>query len=162
MNISVLGCGRWGSFLAWYQATVLNNDVVLWGQPGHPTFECLKEEGRNEYVSLPPSIKLTNDLKEAVGGAEVIIISISSQALRSFLPKVVECGVGGKIFVLCMKGIEEGTGKRLSEVAAECGIPPERTAVWVGPGPCPGVRKGHTQLHAHRQLRCRAYKIPRR
>ena len=142
MNISVLGCGRWGSFLAWYQATVLNNDVVLWGQPGHPTFECLKEEGRNEYVSLPPSIKLTNDLKEAVGGAEVIIISISSQALRSVLPKVVGCGVGGKIFVLCMKGIEEGTGKRLSEVAAECGIPPERTAVWVGPGHIQAFVKG--------------------
>ena len=33
-----------------------------------------------------------------------------------------------------MKGIETGTGKRLSEILVESGISPERIAVWVGPG----------------------------
>lgn len=32
MNISVLGCGRWGSFLAWYHSA--KNDVTLWGREG--------------------------------------------------------------------------------------------------------------------------------
>jgi glycerol-3-phosphate dehydrogenase (NAD(P)+) len=33
-----------------------------------------------------------------------------------------------------MKGIEEGTGKRLSEIAVESGIGKDNLAVWVGPG----------------------------
>lgn len=142
MKISVLGCGRWGSFLAWYQATQLGNNVILWGERGRKSFEQLKAEGANEYVTLDKSIYLTDDLAYAVNSAEIIIISISSQALRSFLPKVTEYDLGGKIFVLCMKGIEEGTGKRLTEVAAECGIDPSRTAVWVGPGHIQAFIKG--------------------
>ena len=30
MNISVLGCGRWGSFHAWY-ANHIGHMVTLWG-----------------------------------------------------------------------------------------------------------------------------------
>lgn len=142
MNVSVLGCGRWGSFLAWYQATVLYNSVILWGESGRKSFEQLKNEGKNEYVTLDPSITLTDDLSLAVTSADIIIISISSQALRSFLPKVTRFDLTGKIFVLCMKGIEEGTGKRLTEVAAECGIDPQSTAVWVGPGHIQAFVKG--------------------
>ena len=142
MNVSVLGCGRWGSFLAWYQATVLCNSVILWGESGRKSFEQLKNEGKNEYVTLDPSITLTDDLSLAVTSADIIIISISSQALRSFLPKVTRFDLTGKIFVLCMKGIEEGTGKRLTEVAAECGIDPQSTAVWVGPGHIQAFVKG--------------------
>ena len=31
MNISVLGCGRWGTFLAWY-ANRVHHTVTLWGR----------------------------------------------------------------------------------------------------------------------------------
>lgn len=142
MNVSVLGCGRWGSFLAWYQAAVLKNSVKLWGEAGRKSFEQLKREGKNEYITLDKSIDLTSDLQSAVSSAQVIIISISAQALRSFLPEVTKFDLAGKIFVLCMKGIEEGTGKRLSEVAAECGIDPQNIAVWVGPGHIQDFLKG--------------------
>lgn len=134
MKISVLGCGRWGSFIAWYQATVLKNDVILYGEDGRESYEILKKEGRNSYVALDESIKLTSDLAYALASGEVIIISISSQALRSFMQKVVKYPVADKIFVLCMKGIEEATGKRLSEVMTDSGIKSENIAVWVGPG----------------------------
>lgn len=40
----------------------------------------------------------------------------------------------GKTFVLCMKGIEIGTGKRLSEVASEYIGENNHVAVWIGPG----------------------------
>ena len=134
MKISVLGCGRWGSFIAWYQSTVLNNDVVLYGEEGRSSFEELKATGKNEYVALDKRIKLTSDLKYALSASDIIIISISSQALRSFMQKVTAYDVGGKIFVLCMKGIEVSTGKRLSEILIESGISSENIAVWVGPG----------------------------
>ena len=134
MKISVLGCGRWGSFIAWYQSTVLKNEVTSWGPEGEYSYEILKNTGRNEYVELDKRITLTCDLKQAVEGAEVIIISISSQGLRGFMQKVTKYDVNDKPFVLCMKGIEESTGKRLSEVLEESGIPSANIAVWVGPG----------------------------
>jgi glycerol-3-phosphate dehydrogenase (NAD(P)+) len=134
MNISVLGCGRWGSFLAWYQATVLKNNVIIWGEEGRKSYEVLKTSGKNEYVTLDKSITLTCDLQFALEKSDVIIISISSQALRSFMQKVIKYPVQDKIFVLCMKGIEDGTGKRLSEVMTDSGISSDKIAVWVGPG----------------------------
>lgn len=134
MKISVLGCGRWGSFIAWYQATYLKNAVINWGPEGDYSYEVLKNTGRNEYVELDKSITLTCDLKLAVESADIIIISISSQGLRGFMQKIMQYNVGDKPFVLCMKGIEESTGKRLSEVLIESGVKKENIAVWVGPG----------------------------
>lgn len=134
MKVSVLGCGRWGSFIAWYQATVLKNEVVSWGPEGDYSYEVLKNTGKNEYVALDKSITLTCDLKFAVESADVIIISISSQGLRGFMQKIIKYNVKDKPLVLCMKGIEESTGKRLSEVLVESGICSDKIAVWVGPG----------------------------
>ncbi|MDE7256792.1 MAG: glycerol-3-phosphate dehydrogenase [Clostridia bacterium] len=134
MKISVLGCGRWGSFIGWYQATVLKNQVILYGEEGREAYDILKKEGKNEYVKLDKSITLTSDLAYALKESEIIIISISSQALREFMQKVIKYPVDGKTFVLCMKGIEEATGKRLSEVLTDSGISSDKIAVWVGPG----------------------------
>ena len=134
MNISVLGCGRWGSFIAWYQATQLKNKVISWGPQGDYSYEVLKNTGKNEYVALDKSIELTCDLQYAVTASDVIIISISSQGLRGFMQKVAAYDVKDKIFVLCMKGIEEATGKRLSEILMESGVKKDKIAVWVGPG----------------------------
>ena len=142
MNVSVLGCGRWGSFIAWYQATVLKNKVISWGPEGDYSYEVLKNEGKNEYVTLDKSIELTCDLQRAVTAADVIIISISSQGLRGFMQKVTKYPVEDKIFVLCMKGIEEATGKRLSEVLTESGIKQDKIAVWIGPGHIQAFTKG--------------------
>ncbi len=142
MKISVLGCGRWGSFIAWYQSTVLKNQVISWGPEGDYSYEVLKSEGKNEYVTLDKNITLTCDLKFAVENADIIIISISSQGLRGFMQKVIKYNVKDKPFVLCMKGIEESTGKRLSEVMTESGILPENIAVWVGPGHIQAFTRG--------------------
>lgn len=133
MKISVLGCGRWGSFIAWYLSR-LGNEVTSWGPEGDLSYEILKNTGRNEYVALDEKIALTCDLERAVRTAEVIVISISSQGLRGFMQRIVRYPVSDKVFVLCMKGIETGTGKRLSEILTESGISPEKIAVWVGPG----------------------------
>lgn len=134
MKISVLGCGRWGSFIAWYQSAVKGNEVISWGPEGEYSYEVLKNTGRNEYVELDGRIKLTCDLEYALKSSDIIIISISSQGLRGFMQKIIKYPVQDKIFVLCMKGIEESTGKRLSQVLTESGISPDKIAVWVGPG----------------------------
>ena len=133
MKISVLGCGRWGSFIAWY-LTQRGNEVTSWGPEGDPSYEVLKQTGRNEYVQLDERIRLTCDLERAVSDAQIIVISISSQGLRGFMRRIMRCDVSDKIFVLCMKGIENGTGRRLSEILVESGVSSDRIAVWVGPG----------------------------
>ena len=133
MKISVLGCGRWGSFIAWYLCNH-GHDVYSWGPEDDYSYKVLKETGKNEYVELDSRIHLTCDLKEAVEHAEVIIISISSQGLRGFMQRITAYDVSEKDFVLCMKGIEVTTGCRLSEVLVESGISSDKIAVWVGPG----------------------------
>ncbi|MDE5896358.1 MAG: glycerol-3-phosphate dehydrogenase [Clostridia bacterium] len=133
MKISVLGCGRWGSFIAWYLSRQ-GNDVYSWGPEGDPSYEVLKATGKNEYVTLDKKITLTCDLRAALCHAETVVISISAQGLRGFMQKITAFPVADKNFILCMKGIEADTGKRLSEVLTESGISPDRIAVWVGPG----------------------------
>ncbi|MBQ9081300.1 MAG: NAD(P)-binding domain-containing protein [Clostridia bacterium] len=133
MKISVLGCGRWGSFIAWYLANK-GYDVYSWGPEDDYSYQVLKNTGKNEYVELDKRIHLTCDLQEAVEHAEIIVISISSQGLRGFMQRITAYDVSDKNFVLCMKGIEISTGCRLSEVLVQSGIDPMRIAVWVGPG----------------------------
>lgn len=142
MNISVLGCGRWGSFIAWY-LNKIGHDVRLWGRPGSYHLSEIKSSRKNAFLEFGEGIILTDDLKEAVGSAEVLVISISSQSLRSFLLESKEiCDFSDKIIVLCMKGIEEATGKRLSEVVRECLGETQKVAAWVGPGHVQDFAKG--------------------
>ena len=133
MKVSVLGCGRWGSFIAWYLCNQ-GHEVYSWGPEDDYSYKVLKETGKNEYVTLDARIRLTCDLQEAVEHAETVIISISSQGLRGFVKRILAYDVAAKNFVLCRKGSEVDTGSRLSEVLVQSGISADQVAVWVGPG----------------------------
>ncbi len=134
MNFTLLGCGRWGSFIAWYLNKNKNN-VTVWGLAGDPIVESLFKTRTNEYVTFPEEIELTKDLDYALNKSEYVIISISSQAVRSLMQKVSKVdGYKQKKYILCMKGIEDKTGTRLSEILIEAGVPKDNIAVWVGPG----------------------------
>ena len=134
MNISVLGCGRWGSCIAWYLDKI-GHSVLSGGLENAPEFIALKNNRKNDYLSYPDSIEVSSDLKYSVERAEVIVISISCQHLREYMNDISKYNLEGKTIVLCMKGIEESTGKRLSEVVDDF-IDKDKTdvAVWVGPG----------------------------
>lgn len=137
MNISVLGCGRWGSFHAWYAHRV-GHAVTLWGRVGSAHLAQLRAGRTNEFLTLPEDICLTDDLAEAVLASEIVIISIHAQALRSFLHDLCARGLGEELgkrrIILCMKGLEIGTGKRLSTVVHEELGDDVHPVVWVGPG----------------------------
>jgi glycerol-3-phosphate dehydrogenase (NAD(P)+) len=132
-NISVLGPGRWGTFIAWYLDKIGNN-VMLWGRDDAPGYPELKATRRNEFLQLGDEIVIPGKLGEALAHAEIVIISISSQNLRSFATELATYDLGGKIIVLCMKGMEEDTGKRLTQILSDCLPADQRVAVWVGPG----------------------------
>ena len=133
MNISVLGCGRWGSFIAWYLDKTGHN-VKMWGLSDAPQFIEIKNERKNNILTFREELEVTDNLHRAVSQAEVLVISISSQAVRSFMKDLSKEDLSGKIIVLCMKGIEESTGKRLSEVVEEFVPNDTKIAIWVGPG----------------------------
>lgn len=132
MNLSVIGCGRWGSFLAWY-LNLLKHEVTLYGREGSERLAALKSERTNGLVALDDSIRLTSDLHEAVDFAEILILSIGAQSLRALMLPLSKLDLQGKTIVLCMKGIEAETGKRLTQIVEEY-APEVPVAIWVGPG----------------------------
>ena len=137
MRVSVLGCGRWGSFHAWYAHRV-GHAVTLWGRAGSAHLAQLRGTRTNEFLTLPKDICLTDDLVTAIRTAEIVIISIHAQALRPFLRDLCAQGYGeelvNKYVILCMKGLEIGTGKRLTIVVHEELGAAVKPVVWVGPG----------------------------
>ncbi|MBE6734681.1 MAG: NAD(P)H-dependent glycerol-3-phosphate dehydrogenase [Ruminococcaceae bacterium] len=134
MKISVLGCGRWGSCIAWYLDKT-GHQVLSCGLENAPEFIQLRDTRKNDYLEFPESIEISSDLPYAIERAEVIVISISAQHLREYMADISKNNLDGKIIVLCMKGVEEATGCRLSEVVTSF-VDEDKTpvAVWVGPG----------------------------
>ncbi len=132
MNITVLGTGRWGTFLAVYHNRM--NNVTLWGKEDSNDFIELKKTRKNDYLTLPDELMLESDLEKALNFSEYIVISISAQNLREFALNINKYNVEGKTFILCMKGIESDTGKRLTQVMEESINQNINVCVWVGPG----------------------------
>lgn len=131
MKITVIGCGRWGTFLAHYLSG--KHQVTLWGRQGSPRMRKLLETRQNDYITLGDKVRLEVDLDSSMQ-SDIIIISVLAQEFGNVCRMLQGYDLTGKKFVLCMKGIESETGKRLSEIAIEHGIPQDNIAVWVGPG----------------------------
>jgi len=132
MKVSILGCGRWGSCLGWYSAK-LGHQVAIWGREDSLTWQNLMKKRGNEYLHLPDSVMVESSLSRVLS-ADIILIAIGAQNLRSLCKQIALCPVEEKTFVLCMKGLEEHSGKRLSQVFNEEVLQPVSLAIWVGPG----------------------------
>ena len=132
MKITVIGCGRWGGCIAWYLDSI-GHDITLYGKSDAPDMARIIAERKNDYLEFPESIALSTSL-ECLNDAQAIVISINSQGLRSLCRELKPCKLENKIIILCMKGIENSTCKRLSEVIEEELSPTLKVAVWLGPG----------------------------
>lgn len=132
MNITVIGCGRWGSLITWYLDKIGHN-VTLYGREGSANMKRFMEERKNDLLALPESVELTYDITKAKN-ADVIIISVASQGLASVAGTLRELNIKNKAVVLCMKGLEVSSGCRLSEIAESILDSSNKLAVWLGPG----------------------------
>lgn len=132
MKISVIGCGRWGSFIAWYLDKI-GHDVMVYGKKDSPQMQRFLETRENDMLKFSDSITLTTDLKKTLS-AEMTVISINTQGVRNLIAEINEVAKGEKTFILCMKGLEIETGKRLTEILKETLKVPHKAAVWLGPG----------------------------
>ena len=111
----------------------MGHDVTLYGRSSSEHMKRFIAERKNDLLELPESVMLSTDIG-CLKDAEVIVVSIASQGLRAFMKEIEALGLKNKIFVLCMKGIETGTGKRLSQIAKENLDVSNDVAVWLGPG----------------------------
>jgi glycerol-3-phosphate dehydrogenase (NAD(P)+) len=135
-RVAVFGSGSWGTAFSLILADA-GSEVALWGRRSELTEAINAKHENPDYlpgIELPRTIAATADAEGAAKGAELIVLAVPSQELRSNLsawaPLLPEDGV-----VLSLsKGVELGTTKRMSEVVLEVtGLPPARVAVLSGP-----------------------------
>lgn len=140
MKIAVIGCGRWGSLITWYLDSI-QHEVTLYGRESSKNMQRFLSDRKNDLLQLPNSVTLSTDL-ECICDADVIVISVNSQGLQSLMDEIKILKPENKIFVLCMKGIEISTGRRLSQVATDNLDYSNEVAVWLGPGHVQEFYKG--------------------
>jgi glycerol-3-phosphate dehydrogenase (NAD(P)+) len=133
-TVAVVGSGSWGTTFAKILADA-GNDVTLWARRRELAREINETNRNSDYlpgINLPASLSATSVLSDALEGAEQIYLAVPSQTLRANLEDM--DGLGDAIVVSLMKGVESGTGLRMSEVIAEAGgVDPAKIAVVSGP-----------------------------
>lgn len=112
---------------------MIGNSVTGWEPEGIPGFSQLQETRKNKYLELPSDVRLTTELED-VSGSDMIIVTVPAQKFRNLCGKLRQIDISAADLILCMKGIEKDTGKRLTEISCEEGLEPRSLSVWVGPG----------------------------
>ncbi|WP_232819114.1 NAD(P)H-dependent glycerol-3-phosphate dehydrogenase [Homoserinimonas sp. OAct 916] len=135
-RVAVLGAGSWGTTFAKIVADG-GSPVTLWARRPEQAKEISEAKRNSSYlpgINLPRSLQATSDLAQALRGADQVFISLPSQSVRENLVDIGRYLEPGAIVVSLMKGIEKGSGLRMSEVI-ETGlkVAPELIAVASGP-----------------------------
>jgi glycerol-3-phosphate dehydrogenase (NAD(P)+) len=106
----------------------------------------LSKTHKNSYIKLPDAVRFTDDLRTALDFSDTVVISISAQGMADLTAHIREYKPKNKIFVLCMKGMESGTGRRLSEILRSGADKSNRICVWVGPGHIQELTQGQPNI----------------
>lgn len=130
MKLGIIGGGAWGTALA-QVASQGGDELLLWAfEP--EVVEAINRRHENPLflpdVALNRSIRATGELGE-LAQCDTLLAVAPAQHMRSVLE---QSPVADKPLVLCAKGIEEGTGKLLHQVAREA-CPGASIAVLSGP-----------------------------
>ena len=115
-NIGVIGAGAWGTALA--QVAAAQGPVLLWARETEVAKEINRDHRNSLFLSdvpLSTAIRATThiaDLKDC----DALMAVCPAQHLRATLQQLPPMHVP---LILCAKGIEAGSGKLMSEVAAD-------------------------------------------
>jgi len=130
---AVLGAGSWGTALAVLWARC-GNSVTLWGHNAERAEQLRMTRENVEYlpgITLPESIHVTSDLADC-NAAELIVFVTPSTALRLVAEQLRPAISKGAVLLSCTKGIEHGSGLRMSEILTQI-LPDHTVAVLSGP-----------------------------
>ncbi|MDB8792836.1 NAD(P)H-dependent glycerol-3-phosphate dehydrogenase [Romboutsia sp. 1001216sp1] len=120
-KVCILGAGSWGSALGLVLAKK-GYEVSIWTLSQEQADKINKTKENIDYlpgVLFPNNITLTTSLEEAVLDSKIIVLAVPSQAIRSVSSSLKPFVKDEQIVVDVAKGLERGTGLRLSEVVAE-------------------------------------------
>ena len=120
-RIAVIGAGSWGTTFAKVLVDA-GNEVALWSRRPELTEEINSTHRNGDYmpgINLPVALVASSDIEEVLTGAEQVYIAVPSQSLRTNLEEWGEFISPDAIIVSLMKGVEQGSGLRMSEVIAE-------------------------------------------
>ncbi len=133
INAAVVGGGSWGTTVAHIVAH--NVPTTLWARHSD-TVDQINSQHRNErYLpgyDLHPDLRATQDLGEAVAGADVVVMGVPSHAYRETLTMVARHIRAWVPLVSLTKGLEQGSKLRMSQIANEI-LPGHPFAVLTGP-----------------------------
>ena len=132
-RIGIVGGGSWGTALALVAARA-GRSAVLYAREAETVADInTRRENRQRLpgIRLDAAIAATGELDKAFD-ADAVILAVPAQALRSVVAAVPRALSKGKPLVIAAKGLERGTGKRMSEILGE-EAPEAITAVLSGP-----------------------------
>ena len=120
-QVGVVGTTSWGTTLAIAMARE-SVDVHLWARTEEEA-DTLKAAGENRrFLSgapFPKDLKVTASKDEAFGDADMVIIAVPSRSFRENL-KAIRDSVGRPTAIVsATKGLELGSGKRMSQLMEE-------------------------------------------
>ncbi|MEA2460742.1 MAG: glycerol-3-phosphate dehydrogenase, partial [Actinomycetota bacterium] len=95
-------------------------------------------------TTLPDNLVATNELEEALEGAEIVVMGVPSHGFRGVLKQVAPIAGPERVYVSLTKGLEVDTRKRMSEVIIDEveGIPDGGIAILTGPNLAKEVVRG--------------------
>ncbi len=132
-HFGVIGAGAWGTALATLVAA-RGHKTVIWAREAEVVAD-INERHENKLflagVALPPTLTATADIAE-VAKADALLLVTPAQHLRAVAQTLAPHLAQGTPAIICSKGIEESTGKLMTDVLAET-LPQARAAVLSGP-----------------------------
>ncbi|HKR53982.1 MAG TPA: NAD(P)H-dependent glycerol-3-phosphate dehydrogenase [Chthoniobacterales bacterium] len=140
----IVGAGSWGTALAALWAKD-GRSISLWGNNAQRIARVQETRENADYlpgVPLPENVRATHELEDCQN-ADLIVFVTPSMAFRDTAARVRDASVkkSGTILLSCTKGIEHGSGMRMSEVLSEI-FPPNPIAVLSGPNLAVEVVRG--------------------
>ena len=135
-RVAVLGAGSWGTTFAKVLADA-GREVLLWARRPEVAEAINTKRTNPDYLSdvtLPDNLECTADAMHALDGAHAVVLAVPSQTLRENLRRWRSALPADVPLVSLAKGVELGSGKRMSEVIREVAeVPEELVAVISGP-----------------------------
>jgi glycerol-3-phosphate dehydrogenase (NAD(P)+) len=139
---AILGAGSWGTALAWIWGKD-GRKISLWGNTPDRVARIQKTRENSDYMpglTLPESVRVTSNLRDCAD-ADLIVFVTPSCALRDIATRLREvAGNRQVVFLSCTKGIEYGTGMRMSQILGEI-FPARKISVLSGPNLAAEVAK---------------------
>jgi glycerol-3-phosphate dehydrogenase (NAD(P)+) len=119
-RVAVIGSGAWGTTLAILAARAGTSATLFVRDP--QTADEIRSTRVNERrlpgVQIPPGVRISSDIAEALSDAGVVILAVPSQTMRANAAAIRNF-LGSAVVASAAKGLERGSLRRMSQVLAE-------------------------------------------